>query len=629
MATPNERITEDLVRKRFEALGYFDVGSPVAVSEQRTDIDAIRRRLKGASKTGKGGVGAPEFIVSALADNNFILVVECKASTTLHQSQNLDQPAQYAVDGALHYARHLSTEFSVIAVAVSGQSASQLKISTFLHAKGASSANELTTKSGAAISKIIPWTDYVEHAMFDPSVQRLRQDELMEFSRELHDFMFHYAKLTESEKPLLVSGTLIALHSKAFASSFHLYKPEELQRQWLKVIQEELDNAQLPQAKKRSMVQPYSTIAVHPELAKPTGEHPKGALYELIRSLNEKVWPFINIYHDFDVVGQFYGEFLKYTGGDKKALGIVLTPRHVTDLFARLANVTKESTVLDSCAGTGGFLVSAMHHMMRSAMTTAEKNRIKGFGLIGVEQQPNMFALAASNMILRGDGKANLSQGSCFDPSITAALRQHQCDVGMINPPYSQGANELHELVFVKHMLDCLVPGGIGIAIIPLAKVIAPHVLKHELLAAHTLEAVMTMPHELFYPVARAACIVVFSAHQPHAVAKKKTWFAYWKDDRFVKTKHLGRTDLNEEWSATRDAWVEAFRNRDSVPGITTKKAVGADDEWCGEAYMSTDYKAIGKSALSTAMKRYISHKLMERELFVEAILEGVADETD
>ena len=32
-------------------------------------------------------------------------------------------------------------------------------------------------------------------------------------------------------------------------------------------------------------------------------------------------------------------EFLKYTGGDKKALGIVLTPRHITELFAMLANV--------------------------------------------------------------------------------------------------------------------------------------------------------------------------------------------------------------------------------------------------------------------------------------------------
>jgi len=107
-------------------------------------------------------------------------------------------------------------------------------------------------------------------------------------------------------------------------------------------------------------------------------------LHELIRRLNEKVWPFISIYHDFDVVGQFYGEFLKYTRGDKKALGIVLTPRHITELFALLANVNKDSKVLDTCAGTGAFLISAMHQMMRSAVTEEEREKVRSEGLMVV-----------------------------------------------------------------------------------------------------------------------------------------------------------------------------------------------------------------------------------------------------
>src|SRR5690606_15146281 len=158
----------------------------------------------------------------------------------------------------------------------------------------------------------------------------------------------------------------------------------------------------------------------------------------------------------FDVVGQFYGEFLKYTGGDKKALGIVLTPRHVTELFAEIANVNKKSKVVDICAGTGGFLISAMRRMMKDAVTEKDRAAIRKYGLMGVEQQPNMFALAASNMILRGDGKANLHQGSCFDDAITKAIKAHGCDTGMLNPPFSQGDADLHELYFVKRMLDCL-----------------------------------------------------------------------------------------------------------------------------------------------------------------------------
>lgn len=88
-------------------------------------------------------------------------------------------------------------------------------------------------------------------------------------------------------------------------------------------------------------------------------------LHELIQQIHEKAAPFITANESLDILGQFYGEFLKYTGGDKKALGIVLTPRHVTELFALLANVHKDSTVLDICAGTGGFLISAMSQMMR------------------------------------------------------------------------------------------------------------------------------------------------------------------------------------------------------------------------------------------------------------------------
>ena len=438
----------------------------------------------------------------------------------------------------------------------------------------------------------------------------------MAFSRDLHDFMRDHAKLTESEKPLLVSGTLIALQNTAFAKSFDVYKPEDLQKQWFRVIKEEIDKADLPQAKKYNMTQPYSTIAVAPALGKPTdvktaAKFPKGVLYELIKDLNEKVWPFISVYHDFDVVGQFYGEFLKYTGGDKKALGIVLTPRHVTDLFARLANVTKKSTVLDICAGTGGFLVSAMFHMMKDAVTKKEKDRVKRDGLIGVEHLPNMYALAASNMILRGDGKANLHQGSCFDPGITAALKSHKCDVGLLNPPYSQGDEDLHELVFVNQMLGCLESGSIGIAIVPMSCAISPHPMREELMRFHTLEAVMTMPDELFYPVGVITCIMVFTAHVPHKTSNRKTWFGYWKNDGFMKTKHRGRIDLDHSWETTRDRWVEMFRNREVHAGESISQKVSASDEWCAEAYMETDYKKISQSDFENTVRNYAIFRLL------------------
>ncbi len=607
----NERITESLVRDDLRKLDYYSPSNSNRVEEQKSEIESAKKLLKSASKTGKGGHGAPEFIISNLENPDFLVVVECKAENRYHASQDLSNPVAYAVDGALHYAKSLSKDFNVIAVGVSGETRGSLKVSTYLHPKGADMAQEMFTKNQAKIDKIISWADYIEHATFDPKVQRLRHEELMAFSRQLHEFMRDHAKLTEEQKPLLVSGTLIALRNTAFAKIFGTYKPAELQKKWFQAIEEELENADIPKAKKQIMTQPYSGIAVHPELGKATTKFPKGVLYELINDLNQKVWPFISVYHDFDVVGQFYGEFLKYTGGDKKALGIVLTPRHVTDLFARIANVNKKSVVLDICAGTAGFLVSAMHHMMKDAITDKEKLRIKAEGLIGIEHLPNMYALAASNMILRGDGKANLHQGSCFEPGIMKMVRDMRPDVGMLNPPFSQGDDDLHELVFIKQMLDSLEKKGVGIAIVPMSCAIAPHPMRQELMNEHTLEAVMSMPDELFYPVGTNTCIMVWTAHIPHAESNKKTWFGYWKDDGFVKTKNKGRVDNHERWEKIREEWIESYINREIRPGQSVLKKVTADEEWCAEAYMETDYSTLTEKIFEGFVKNYAIYKLI------------------
>lgn len=612
---PNERKTENLVRDALRTFDYYSQQSDIRVEEQKSEIESVKRLLKNASKSNGLGKGSPEFIISSANTPDFLIIFECKASTRQHESSNKDQPVNFAVDGVLHYAKYLSKEYNVIAVAVSGQTRSELKVSNYVLTKGRDTYKLLTNKSGKQISSILSWEEYITAATFDPTIQRMRYEELMSYARELHDFMRDHAKLTESEKPLLVSGTLIAFKDKAFAKGFGDYSADDLQKQWLHVIKTEIEKAEIPYAKKQNMVQPYSSISTHPELGKPTGKtaikYPKGVLYELVKMLKEKVWPFINDYNDFDVVGQFYGEFLKYTGGDKKALGIVLTPRHITELFSLLANVQKDSKILDICAGTGGFLIAAMGHMIKKANTEKEIEAIKREGIIGVEQQPNMYALAASNMILRGDGKANLYQGSCFDNAITKAIKEHQCSIGMLNPPYSQGDEDLHELVFVKHLLDNLKDKGIGIAVVPMSCAISPSQWKEKILREHTLEAVMSLPDDLFYPVGTVTCIMVFTAHVPHSDSNRKTWFGYWKNDGFAKTKQFGRIDLNHKWEDIRDAWVEAFRNRDEIPGLSVKQIVTSADEWCAEAYMTTDYSNLTFEDFDAEIRNYIMFRFM------------------
>jgi len=620
----NERITENIVRELFRDNKYYEIDNNITIEEQKSEIQRVKKLLSKSSKKGTGKGGYPEFIVTSSLDTDFIIVVECKANIKDHESKDYPNNAdavKYAVDGVLHYAKHLSKEYTVLAIAVSGTKEDSLKISNYLIPCGSDNIKVLTNESGTEVKEILSFDDYYRLSAFDPEVERKRHQDLISFARGLHEFIWTKAKISEEDKPLLVSGTLIALMSKAFSNSFNSYSAEEMPDEWLRAIKKELDKADIPQAKKDTMLQPYANVATQPNLGKPDSklmkQYPQGVLFEIIKEINENVWPFISVYHNFDVVGHFYGEFLKYTAGDKKALGIVLTPRHITELFCEIANITKKDTVLDICTGTGGFLISAMKSMLQTANTEEERKDIKKNRLIGVENNPKMFTLAASNMILRGDGKANLHQGSCFDNAITENITSKEPNIGLLNPPYAQSKSdaELHELYFTKHMLDQLQEGGIGIVIIPLSCVISPSQAKHDILENHTLKAVMSMPDDLFYPVGTVTCIVVFEAKKPHKETNRKTWFGYWKKDGFEKTKHLGRIDLNNKWNSIKEHWIETYKNNEVHDGESITKYITADDEWIAEAYLKADYSTLKRDDFKKTVLNYIALSIKEGNL--------------
>lgn len=597
----NERNTEDMVEAELRRLGFYADEDAVIVEKQQSAVESIRKALSRASKTGKGRAGYPEFIITSPVAPDMVVLVECKGDVRKHASATGDQPEGIAVDGVLHYSRFLSHGYTVIAIAVSGDPRAS-KWTFHLMPKGSTRVEELVSPQGANITTMVSMEDLIAAASFDKQVQLQRSTDLIAFSMEMHEFMRDEAELEEKEKPLAVAGTLMALKDPVFAKTYDSYPARQLPDFWMQSIHRVILNADMPHAKINSMTQPFTGIEVHPELNKSTMAYPKGLLNQIVRMLADKVMPFITVYHDFDVVGLFYGEFLKYSGGDGKGLGIVLTPKHVTDLFAALANVTKNDKVLDTCAGTGGFLISAMHRMVSTATSIQEVESIKKDQLIGVEQNPSMYALAASNMLLRGDGKANLYQGSCFDPAIQSGVREQRANVGLINPPYAKSKSDLHELRFVENLLDALTPGATAIAIVPTSCASMNSTPKHEIMKKHTLEAVMSMPPELFHPVATVTCIMVFTAGTPHSVSARKTWFGLWRNDGFVKVKNYGRIDRYNSWDETRDHWVDTFRNREVIEGESVMRKVGPDNEWSPEAYVPTNYNSLSPLSMEEVM---------------------------
>lgn len=597
----NERITENITKKILETKGYSSEG--FFIEEQLSQNPRIKKLLGGASKSGDG-IGKPEFIITTNKDSDFLIVIECKANIKNHKSEDLLKANDYAVDGAIHYASYLSKNFNVIAIGVSGQTENELLIDTYLWLKGENTYKELTGVKG-----ILSYDEYKRILTNDSAVRKKKEAELMTFARKLHNQMRDYAKLSESEKPLLVSAILMALEDNAFALGYKGYiKATDLSKAVTNAIERVLDSADMPNSKIKNLIQTYGFLNVHPELNRGT------ILMDLIMEIEENIKPFMKEYGYIDVIGKFYGEFLKYTGGDGKGLGIVLTPRHITELFSEMANLTPQSVVLDTCMGTGGFLISAMNNMIRKAGGDADIILdIKKNKLIGVEQQPHMYALGISNMLLRGDGKANVYLGSCFDQ--TEELKKKKITHMFINPPYSQKGEGLSELDFIEHGLECLESNGLGFAIVPMSTALdTKNPIRERLLEKHTLEAVMSMPEDLFYPVGVVTAIIVFRAHIPHS-KYHETWFGYWKNDGFEKTRNEGRIDLKHEYeNRIKKEWLEMYHGRKEIPGLSVRKHVEAEDEWVAEAYMETNLLNLNEENFKENYLNYVAYSLLSKK---------------
>src|SRR3989338_1481795 len=256
-----------------------------------------------------------------------------------------------------------------------------------------------------------------------------------------------------------------------------------------------------------------------------------------------------------------------------------------------------------------------MRKMIKDANVDSKKEEnIEHKQIIGIEFQHDIFALVCSNMFIHGDGRSNLIKGSCFDNKIINQVKNFKPNVGFLNPPYKSTKTDPEELEFVINNLSLLQKGSICIAIIPMSCALAQSgiglTLKEKILREHTLEAVFSMPKELFHnsDVGVNTCIMVFKAKEKHP-ANYKTYFGYWKDDGFIKRRR-GREDYNNKWCEIKKYWLTNYRNKEEVIGHIIKKVVSAEDEWCVEVYMETDYSNLIKEDFEKTLKECVVYSL-------------------
>lgn len=599
-ARKNEGLTEQIVYRALNSLGYYDESQSIVVEPKKSEKPQIQKLLASATKRiGGGGSGYPDYIIRDTDQEDVAVVIECKANTTKHVSESLDQFADYAVDGARLYADYLSKELDVIYIGVSGQTTAELKVSHYVKLRNEKDHKEIL--KGCGLQEFPAYLEQLRNHRF-----RVDYSSLLEYVGGLNK-QLHGKRIPEKQRAILFSGILLALEDTTFRKTYREHaNSADLMDTLITRVSKILSTASSNSvAKFAGLRDEFTTIQHSPALIR------DGYFKELVQEIEEKVHSFVknNEYHD--IISRCYVEFLKYANDDG-SLGIVLTPSHITQLFCDLAGVGKDSVVLDNCCGTAGFLVAAMGKMVAVANGDKKKiENIKKRQLIGVEYQPHIFNLAVSNMIIHGDGKSNIFHEDCFKS--TSLVKPYNPNVALLNPPFNDGSG-IDELQFVEHALSCLEPNGIAIAIVPMSCAMYDSggglEVKRRLLESHTLEASMSLPNQLFNDKGANTCALVLRAHAPHD-PKKKTWFGYWREDGYIKSKRK-REDSAERWPAIREKWIDSFLNRTVEMGFSLLQSVKAEDEWLCEAYLETNYSTINQTDFELEVKRFALYRVSE-----------------
>lgn len=356
-------------------------------------------------------------------------------------------------------------------------------------------------------------------------------------------------------------------------------------------------------------------------------------LKDILTYIDDNVVPYIN---DKNTAGQdllnlFFTTFNKYVGKSDK--NQAFTPDHICDFMSKVVGVNKNSRVLDPCCGSGAFLVRAMTDAMDDCDTEEERDEVKQNQIFGIEYEEGAFGLSSTNMLIHGDGNSNVIQDSMFNRG--KWIEDNDINIVLMNPPYNAtkkccnpeytkkwNAKKKEDpskgFHFVKWVAQHVSTNCKMAVLLPMQAAIGNSGdikdFKKKMLENYTLEAVFSLPREMFYPGAAAvACCMIFDLSQKHERSNKETFFGYFTDDKFIKRKGLGRvekTDINDNslWIATEEMWLDLYKNKKVVPGLSVMHKVSWKDEWLAEAYMETDYTTLTTDDFQTTLNNYLAY---------------------
>lgn len=640
----NEDIIKSWVSEKLKNIkpGYSLKKNNLAKESAQNAFPQLYDAMKHASKKQNNERGASDFsyiIHGNTSDSDYLVLVETKADPSDVVNLNnevlvLDQKStvNYAANGAVWYAKQIQKETQmfpkIFAIGVAGNYERQVIVPYFVNETGGI-IKLPATKSFFEFSDDQVDEYYRVNVLHKTPQSEMDAETLSHFAAQLHNDIRNYTSLKNSQKAPLVAAILLGIHSKHLTLNMlnGSSSPDNNDgAQIYNAVSDYLEQRRrqepdFDEDKIKVILSEFKFLSINKALyVKKRALDNHSPLYKFTEDLFE-VYNTVKIGDDADLLGDFYSEFVKYNDLDGNVLGIVLTPKHITSLMADLVQIGPDNYFLDPTAGSGTFLVTAMNRMTTKIKKDEDYKKnfdnIVSHHLYGVELDPSIYSVAAANMILRGDGKSNMTYGDFFKYKLKnnnnhsdedkkedlLFSRAPKIDRILMNPPYSQG-QKAPEIKFIRHALKLLSNGGRLGVIVPISVFVSGgkgvksepfKEFKRWLLSDYKVEAIITMNPLTFYPTATQTVVAIISKNVGIGQGNSKTKLINFSDDGYTLIPKKGLIP-NKTDKLKRKQLIDVVVNDYDAPDeFMMKVQLTEDNEWIHNAhYTNPDHPTDG-----------------------------------
>ena len=393
---------------------------------------------------------------------------------------------------------------------------------------------------------------------------------------------FQNNNIKDTERSLFFAGLMIALKDNTFANTYrNIQAPtkEEKEKSTYKLLESHNLNLSILDAIVRQISNKINNLSKEYNWKDRFSfikniDYPLQEYKKLIERIENDIFRPFRMDEKQDILGRAYKIFLSKAGKiDNK--NIILTPDHIKSLMIDLARLNINDVIIDTCTGSGGFLMEAMEQLIDMAKNNSKSiERIKEKQLIGFEIDPTLFALACSNMFLHGDGRTNLIYGSSIvddNSNVFSTIKELKPTKCIINPPYENN----NPIIFTKQALDFIEPNGKLIIIMPtptLNRNIGG--LTDEILKIAKLDFVIKMPNNLFSEQGRTVNTSIFGFTKIPHEKSDMVIFYNMEDDGLVSVQHKGRIDKNGKWEKIKEKAIKCIKYSENVDAEYSKRLI-------------------------------------------------------